>query len=82
MLLFLLRIDKGFVFSSKGVFSRNSEYDIQAYMNIFRRLFQDDFYSNDLMYFLHIVNEVLWFTKLKIQSSECTSHKPLREQKK
>ncbi len=32
--------------------------------------------------FLHIVNEVLWFNKLKIQSSECTSHKPLREQKK
>ncbi len=39
MLLFLLRIYKEFVFSSKGVFSRNSVYDTQAYMNIFRRLF-------------------------------------------
>ncbi len=34
------------------------------------------------MYFLHIVNKVLWFTKLKIQSSEFMSPKPLREQKK
>ncbi len=39
MLLFLLRIYKEFVFSSKGVFSRDSVYDIQAYMNIFRRFY-------------------------------------------